>query len=508
VTAATHGWSGGEDKVPPCVLTVFGITGDLAKRLLIPALYNLAACHSLPDDFRLIGVGRRDWNDHKLRSYLRRTLSQFLGAVPQARVSHWLAQRIFYQKLQFDDPGGFEALGATIRRLTQRRRGAPNRLHYLAVAPEFFAQIVGNLAHAGLTSEAEGSWARVIIEKPFGHDVASAAALNQKLLSALKERQIYRIDHFAGKDAVQDLAVFRFSNAIIEPLWHRSLIDSVQITASETVGVEERADFYEHSGALRDMVPNHLMELLSLIAMEPPVSFSVEHMRAKQLELLESVRHIRPRDVNRFAVRAQYAAGRIGRKSVPAYRHEEGVSPRSETETYVALRLEVDNWRWSGVPFFLRTGKSLAKSVTEIAVQFRAAPARLFPAGASATLAPNTIVFSMKPRQGIHIDFGARAPGLKNTVMPAEMAFEFPAGPFGAHAKGYESPLRDAMRGDPILFPSAPFIEAGWCLIQPLLDAWSVRGGAAIPRYAAGSQGPAEADQLLAHSGHRWRVLR
>jgi glucose-6-phosphate 1-dehydrogenase len=489
-------------------LTIFGITGDLAKRLLFPALYNLAAAGSLPDDFRLIGVGRRDWNDQKLRTYLRATLSQFLGASSQARVAGWLAQRIFYQKMQFDAPTDFDALGVTIRRVARSRRAVPNRLYYLAVAPEFFAQIVRRLGTAGLTSERAGSWTRVIIEKPFGHDVASAAALNQQLLRILAERQIYRIDHFAGKDAVQDLAIFRFSNAIIEPLWHRSLIDSVQITASETVGVEERAEFYEHSGALRDMVPNHLMELLSLIAMEPPVSFSVAHMRAKQLELLESVRHIRPRDVSRHAVRAQYSAGRIGRKAVPAYRHEAGVSPRSQTETYVALRLEIDNWRWSGVPFFVRTGKSLAKSVTEIAVQFRPVPARLFPDSASATVAPNAIVFAMKPRQGIHIDFGARAPGLESRVMAGDMAFEFPAGPFGTHAKGYESPLRDAMRGDPMLFPDAPFIEQGWKLVQPLLDAWSGQKATVIPRYAAGSQGPPEAERLLAHSGHRWRTLR
>jgi glucose-6-phosphate 1-dehydrogenase len=506
--AAVNRSGAGGAKAPPCVLTIFGITGDLAKRLLFPSLYNLAASGSLPDDFRLIGVGRRDWNDQVLRAYLRDSLKEFLGATAEARVSGWLSQRIFYQKMQFDDQASFDALALTIRRIVHGKRVAPSRLYYLAVAPEFFEEIVGRLGQGGLTGEDSGSWARVVIEKPFGHDLASATALNQKLLRILNERQLYRIDHFAGKDAVQDLTVFRFSNAIIEPLWHRSLIDSVQITVSETVGVEERAEFYEHSGALRDMVPNHLMELLSLVAMEPPVSFSVEHMRAKQIELLESVRHIRPRDVNRHAVRGQYSAGRIGTKSVPAYRREEDVSPRSQTETYVALKLEIDNWRWSGVPFFLRTGKSLAKSVTEIAVQFRPAPARLFPKSASGQVAPNAIVFEMKPRQGIHIDFGARAPGLENTIMAGDMAFEFPAGPFGTHEKGYERPLRDAMRGDPILFPSATFIEQGWKLVQPLLDAWSPAKKAAVPKYAAGSQGPREADRLLAQTGHRWRILR
>jgi glucose-6-phosphate 1-dehydrogenase len=507
VIAATHGSGAGGVQTPPCVLTIFGITGDLAKRLLFPSLYNLAAAGALPDGFRLIGVGRRDWNDQVLRKYLRDSLRQFLGAAPNARVTDWLLARIFYQKTQFDDQAGFAALGQKIRRVAPRQQTLPNRLYYLSVAPEFIAQIVARLGQAGLTHEERGAWSRVIVEKPFGHDLASAAALNQKLLNILGERQIYRIDHFAGKDAVQDLTVFRFSNAIIEPLWHRSLIDSVQITASETVGVEERAEFYEHSGALRDMVPNHLMELLSLIAMEPPVSFSVEHMRAKQIELLESVRQIRPRDVSRHAVRGQYGAGTVGRKSVPAYRREAGVSPRSQTETYAALKLEIDNWRWSGVPFFLRTGKRLTKSVTEIAVQFRPAPARLFPNVTADGAAPNAMVFAMKPGQGIHIAFCARAPGLENKVMAGDMAFEFPAGPFANDAKGYERPLHDAMLGDPILFPSASFIEQGWKLVQPLLDAWSPAKGTAVPRYAAGSQGPREADQLLAHSGHSWRVL-
>jgi glucose-6-phosphate 1-dehydrogenase len=495
------------EKVHPCVLTIFGVTGDLAQRLLFPSIYNLVCAGSLPDEFRLVGVGRRDWSDRTLRNFLTDSLRQFLGGKPQPRVVRWLAQRTVYHKTTFDDAAGFTALAQKIQQVGGRRQAPVNRLYYLAVAPEFIEQIVQKLEQSGQAAEGADAWTRVIVEKPFGHDVASATALNQQLLKTLKEDQIYRIDHFAGKDAVQDLAVFRFSNALFEPLWHRSLIDSVQITASETVGVEGRADFYEHSGALRDMVPNHLMELMSHIAMEPPVSFSVGHMREKQLELLDSVRRIRPREVGRHAVRGQYTAGKVNRKSVPAYRREAGVNPRSQTETYVALKLEIDNWRWSGVPFFLRTGKSLAKSVTEIAVQFRPAPARLFPNVASATAPVNQIIFEMKPGQGIHLTFGARAPGLENQVIPGDMAFEFPPGPFGANAKGYERPLRDAMLGNPVLFPSAAFIEEGWRLVQPLLDAWAPKKGRDIPKYAAGSQGPREADALLAHSGHKWRDL-
>ena len=494
------------NKVDPCVLTVFGVTGDLSKRLLFPSLYNLACSGTLPDHFRLIGVGRRDWTDQELRQYLADSLRLFWGGHPDRKIVRWLAQRTYYQNTDFDDPASFDSLSRKVQEIAPINQRI-NRLFYMSVAPEFVLKIVSQLGQASLLIEPNATWARVIVEKPFGHDLASAVALNEGLQRVLTERQIYRIDHFAGKDAVQDLAVFRFSNAIIEPLWHRSLIDNVQITASETVGLEGRAGFYEKSGALRDMVPNHLAELLSLIAMEPPVSFSVEHMREKQIELLESVRRIKPSEAKRHAVRAQYSAGKVGRKTIPAYRREPEVSLRSQTETYVAMKVEIDNWRWSGVPFFLRTGKSLSKAVTEIAVQFRPAPARLSPNIASCTAPPNQIVFEMKPNQGIHLSVCARAPGLETSIMRGDMAFEFPAGPFGVHAKGYERPLRDAMLGDPFLFPSAKFIEQGWKLVQPLLDAWSRKSVDDIPKYAAGSEGPKEADALLARSGHAWRLL-
>lgn len=383
-------------KVDPCVLTVFGITGDLSKRLLFPSLYNLACAGSLPDDFRLLGVGRRDWTDQMLRRYLTDTLRQFWGGNPDRQIVRWLAQRTYYQNTNFDDPASFDSLGDKIRQIASKKKPSVNRFFYMSVAPEFVLKVVSQLGQSSQLREQNAAWARVIVEKPFGHDLASAVALNVGLQRILAERQIYRIDHFAGKDAVQDLAVFRFSNAIIEPLWHRSLTDNVQITASETVGLEGRAGFYEKSGALRDMVPNHLAELLSLIAMEPPVSFSVDHMREKQIELLEAVRRIKPSEARRYAVRAQYSAGNVDRKAIAAYRREPDVAPRSQTETYVAMKVEIDNWRWSGVPFFLRTGKSLSKAVTEIAVQFRPAPVRLSRDLALCTAPPNQIVFEMK----------------------------------------------------------------------------------------------------------------
>lgn len=324
---------------------------------------------------------------------------------------------------------------------------------------------------------------------------------------SLREDQIYRIDHFAGKDSVQDLAVFRFSNAIFEPLWNRSFIDNVQITAAETVGVEGRAGYYEKSGAVRDMVPNHMAELLSLVAMEPPVSFSAEHTRAKQVELLESIRKIGPEDVATYAVRGQYGAGAIKGQAVPGYREEPGVQAGSNTDTYMAMRVEIDNWRWSGVPFYLRTGKRLSQAVTEIVVTFRQPPARLFPSAEQSDQSPNQLFFKLQPDPGISLTFGTKAQGLTTTVDGGSMNFQFPEGPFGNHGKGYERLLHDVMRGNPTLFQRAEFVDAGWRMVQPLLEAWSEPPREVFPNYAAGSTGPKAADDLLAASGHAWHSL-
>jgi glucose-6-phosphate 1-dehydrogenase len=492
---------------PPCLMTIFGATGDLTKRLLLPSLYNLAAHKYLPENFRLLGVAVEPWDDVTFRKHIAETLPQFWGADADAGVMEWLVSRAHYRQANFDEPASFDALAASVSELEQEEKTGGNRLFYLAVAPTFIAGIAAQLARVKLVDERGERWGRLVIEKPFGHDLASAVALNAELQSSLREDQIYRIDHFAGKETVQDLAVFRFSNAIVEPLWHRSLIDNVQITVAETVGVERRAGYYETSGALRDMVPNHLAELLSLVAMEPPVSFSAEHVRAKQVELLASVHRITPEEVNRYAVRGQYAAGQIAGKPVAGYRDEPGVTAGSNTETYVAMQVEITNWRWAGVPFYLRTGKRMTSALTEIVVTFREPPARLFPNSSLSDHSPNQLIFNLQPQQQISLSFGARSPGMDTIVMQDQMSFQFAAGLFGSHGKGYERLLRDVMIGDATLFPSAAFVEQGWKLVQPLLDAWQQPPSKAFPNYPSGSSGPEAANSLLAANGHQWQSL-
>jgi glucose-6-phosphate 1-dehydrogenase len=492
--------------VPACLMTIFGASGDLTKRLLLPSLYNLVAAKVLPDGFQLLGVAMEDWDDAKFKNHIATTLKQFWG--PDADADHidWITSRAHYQSANFTEPASFDKLKTTIEGLEKAQPDTANRLFYLAVAPSFIATMASELSRTRLLAEDSDCWRRLVIEKPFGHDLDSALELNADLQKSLREDQIYRIDHFAGKDAVQDLAVFRFSNSIFEPLWNRSLIDNIQITAAETVGVEGRAGYYEKSGAVRDMVPNHMAELLSLVAMEPPVSFSAEHMRNKQVELLESIRRIAPEDVPKYAVRGQYGAGAIKGSPVPGYREEPGVDPASSTETYAAMCVEIDNWRWSGVPFYLRTGKRLSCALTEIVVTFRHPPARLFPNEQHSDQTPNQLFFNLQPEQNIQLSFGTKAPGLQTIVEPGAMSFQFPSGPFAKHGKGYERLLHDVMIGDATLFQRAEFVEAGWRMVQPLLDAWTSPAGE-IANYAAGSNGPKAADDLLTSTGHAWHSL-
>jgi glucose-6-phosphate 1-dehydrogenase len=491
---------------PACVMALFGVTGDLAKRFLLPSIFNLASTKTLGDEFRLLGIGRKPWTDTKLRKYVAESLRTFLGKKRDPRTLRWLMERTYYQRANLEQAASFKVIRERIKQIGKGADGG-SCLFCLALAPDFTAPISRQLARAGLFKESGNSFRRLVVEKPFGSDLSSARSLNAELLKHLQEDQIYRIDHFAGKDAVQDLAVFRFCNSIVEPLWNRSLIDSVQITVAETVGLEGRAQFYEKSGALRDMVPNHLAELLSLIAMEPPISFNAKHFRDKQVELLESVRRIMPSEVPKYSVRAQYGAGEIGRKKVGPYRKESGVAGGSRTETFVAIRVEIDNWRWSGVPFFLRTGKCLSKALTEIAVTFRPPPSRLLTNALQRHEVANNCVFSLKPTEGIHWTIGTKAPGMETHVTVGDMGYLFSAGPYGDQAKGYERLLYDAMCGNCTLFQSAAFVEAGWRMVQPLLDYWEGARAAHLPVYAAGSSGPKQADELLRKSGHAWRRL-
>ena len=493
--------------VPACTMTIFGATGDLTRRLLLPSLYNLARMKALPEDFRLLGVAKDDWPEEKFRNHIAESLKQFWGSDAAEETVQWLASRASYKSGSFDDEALYQSLKTTFQDLEKDGRSEANRMFYLAVAPNFISTVTAQLSRQGLLSEEEGKWRRIVIEKPFGHDLASAKALSAELQKQVREDQIYRIDHFAGKDAVQDLTVFRFSNAIFEPFWNRSTIDNVQITAAETVGVEGRAGFYEKAGALRDMVPNHLAEMLSLVAMEPPVSFNATHMREKQADVLESIKEIGPADVAKYAVRGQYGEGTIKNAAVPAYRSEQGVHPASQTETYVAMRVDVENWRWSGVPFYLRTGKRLSRAATEIVVTFRQTPARLFPCEDGADQPPNQLLFNLGPEQGIRVRFGSKAPGLYTLVQQSALDFQLPEGPFGSHGKGYERLLHDVMAGDATLFQGAAFIEGGWRMVQPLLDAWREPPQNPFPTYAAGSTGPKSADELLARNGHSWHSL-
>ena len=488
-------------------MTIFGATGDLTKRLLLPSIYNLVSAKVLPDNFRLLGVGKETWDDSKFQKYIATMLKEFWGPDAEDGVVDWLTSRAKYQQANFDEPADFDALQTTIGAIEKESGSGGNRLFYLAVAPAFIAKAAALLSQAKLLTEDDDCWRRLVIEKPFGHDLHSAKALNADLQKSLHEGQIYRIDHFAGKDAVQDLAVFRFSNSIIEPLWNRSMIDQVQITVAENIGVEGRAEYYEESGALRDMVPNHMAEVLSLIAMEPPISFTAEHMRDKKVELLASIRKIEPSDVPQSAVRGQFGADLANKKAVPGYREESGVDPGSNTETYVAMRVEIPNWRWSGVPFYLRTGKRLAQTLTEVVVTFRQPPARLYPNTEASARCPNRLLFNLKPKQSIQLDFGAKIPGLKTVADHASMVFNFTCGPFGNHAKGYERLLHDVMLGDPTLFQRADFVEEGWRMVQPLIDAWSEPPQEGFPNYVAGSTGPKKSDEMLAASGHAWHSL-
>ncbi len=494
------------DPAPTCTLVIFGIRGDLAKRLLVPALYNLAHAGLLDKGFKIIGVDHGDSDDATIRKALGDFLhnlatdpgSEFGNAKIDEAAWSWLESRITYLKGEFQDAATFTALAGVL--------GGGAAIFYLATAPRFFGPVVDGLGKAGLTRETGAAFRRVVIEKPFGDDLASAKALNRRILKVLTESQTYRIDHFLGKETVRNIMVTRFGNGVFEPLWNRVAIDSVEITAAETVGVESRGAYYDHAGALRDMVPNHLFQVLAMVAMEPPNSFDAEAVRAEKGRVIEAIRRLTPKQALADSARGQYSAGEVGGKRMPAYRASLNVDPKSQTETYVALKLEIDNWRWAGVPFYLRTGKALKARQTQVAIQFRAAPQTLFQAvkGAGQST-PNVLVLRIAPGEGISLTFDAKRPGPEVDLCEVAMDFRY-ADHFKAEpATGYETLVYDVMTGDQTLFKRGDDIEYAWAAVMPFLNAWKNDG--APETYRAGTDGPASAAALMARDGRRWRPL-
>jgi glucose-6-phosphate 1-dehydrogenase len=491
----------------PCVMVIFGASGDLTKRKLIPALCNLALDGLLPKQFAIVGFATNDYTTESFRKMLEDEIPKYAPVPVDLKTWDWMQERIYYVRGDFQDIEAYKRLHEQIDQADKIHDTLGNRFFYLAVAPRFFSPIVKKLGECSLTKEESGCWARVIVEKPFGHDLESAKQLNQDLRQVLTENQIYRIDHYLGKETVQNVMVFRFSNNIIEPLWNRNYVDHVQITAAETVGVEHRGGFYETAGALRDMVPNHLFQLLTMTAMEPPISFDADQVRNKQAEVLHAIQPFTPEDVLKNTVRGQYGGGIVDGQRVVGYRSEPDVVPDSNTETFVALKLQIDNWRWAGVPFYLRTGKRLAQRTTEIVIQFRRTPFVLFRNTSVRNLETNRLVIHIQPEEGISLSFGAKVPGSIMKLGLVNMDFDY-SSYFGLeHSTGYERLLRDCMAGDATLFQRSDMVEAGWNVIQPILDVWRALPARGFPNYAAGSWGPIEADDLLERDGRSWRRI-
>lgn len=488
----------------PCVIVICGAAGDLTSRKLIPSLYNLGKAQLLPAEFAVLGFSRDDFSDEQFRQQVTRFLPAEEKGTPA-----WesFTQKLFYQRGDFSDRAAFSQLVDRLTQVDKDHNTQGNYLFYLATAPAFFGPIVQHLGAVGLADQSTGRWRRVVIEKPFGHDLDSARALNRDVKSVLTENQIYRIDHYLGKETVQNILVFRFSNGIFEPIWNRRYIDHVQITNGETVGVEQRGGYFDTAGTLRDMVPNHMMQLISLTAMEPPVSFQADAVRDEQAKILTAIQPLSAEDVLHYTVRGQYGEGTAGKDKVPAYRSEPGVSPESRTETFVAMKLNIDNWRWAGVPFYLRTGKRLQTRHTEIAIQFKRAPFILFRQTAVHKLQTNQLVIQIQPEEGISLSFGAKVPGPVLRLGSVDMSFEY-SNYFGKDSySGYEVLLYDCMMGDATLFQRADMVEAGWRVVDPMLDVWKALPPRSFPNYPAGAWGPKEADDLMDRDGRRWRKI-
>lgn len=493
----------------PSLLVIFGATGDLTHRKLMPALYNLACERRLPDRFSVIGFARRPMTHEQFREAMRTAVSEFSRTQPvEAAVWDSFAQGLFYVQSGYHDSAGYARLKDLLAQLDQERGTSGNRVFYLATPPSVFEDIITLLGEHGLARQGdpEGSWKRVVVEKPFGHDLESARYLNRLVTSVFPENHVYRIDHYLGKETVRNLMVFRFANAIYEPFWNRRYVDHVQITAAESVGIEGRAGYYEEAGALRDMVQSHMLMLTSLTCMEPPIEFDELDVRNERHKMLRALRHIHPDEVDQFVVRGQYGPGFVMGEQVPGYRQEPGVKPDSTTETFVALKLFVDNWRWAGVPFYLRTGKRLPKKVTEITIVFKMPPLELF-GQASEDALPNVLGVRIQPDEGISLRFNAKLPGTSIRISPVNMDFRYST-TFGKQGpEAYETLLLDCMLGDPMLFARGDSVEEAWSFIMPILEGWARAGQRDIPAYETGTWGPPEADALIERDGRKWRRL-
>ncbi len=490
-------------RVPlPSILVIFGATGDLTQRKLVPSLFDLYCDKRLPQGFTIVGFGRRAKSGDEFRAEMRDAVNQFARCKADGN-PRWdeFARGIFYHQAEFDTLEGFNRLGESLDRLDAARGTQGNRLYYLAIPPEQYALIIAQIGAANLAQADPARWRRIIIEKPFGSDLASAAQLNQQTLAVFRESQIYRIDHYLGKETVQNILALRFGNTIFEPLWNRNYIDHVQITAAESVGVEGRGGYYDTTGALRDMVQSHILQLVSLTALEPPVSFDASSVHDEKVKVLRAIRPLSRDDIRANAIRGQYGAG----GGMVGYRAEPRVATDSTTETFLALRLSIDNWRWAGVPFFIRTGKRLPRRVTEIMIQFKQVPHPLFAQEASQNVEPNILAIRIQPDEGIYLKVAAKQPGQTTQLRDVKLDFFYKESFGAAPGEAYETLLIDAMRGDSTLFNRRDEVETAWSLITPILEHWAESPPPAFPNYAAGSWGPTAADELMARYGRRWR---
>ena len=500
------------EQIPqPACIVIFGATGDLTHRRVIPALYNLRRAGLLPAETAILGVARRDWGDDGFRERMRAATEEFSRVPPEGGLWEEFARGLFYEPFDFTEPSGYERLRLRIEKIDQERNTLHNRLYYLATQPSLYTTIVAELGRVGLDEEAGGrtGWARIVVEKPFGHDLGSAAALNRELLAVFEEGQIYRIDHYLGKETVRNLLVFRFGNGIFEPLWNRRYVDHVQITVAEEFGTENRGAFYEEAGASRDILQNHLLQLLSLVAMEPPIAFEADALRDEKVRVLHAVAGLSGERIDRNVVRGQYGPGWVDGHSVVGYRQEPECAPLSVTETFVALRLEVQSWRWAGVPFYLRTGKRMPKRATEIAVLFSRPPLALFRKSAQEPEA-NLLVLRIQPDEGIMLRFASKVPGLELDVRSVTMDFAYGTAFTVEAPEAYETLLLDALHGDASLFTRADEVEAAWSIVTPLNERWQrtdARSRPRFPNYEAGTWGPEQADRLIERDGRRWRRL-